>query len=42
MSRVSTALRGDKKGRRRRLGGGDVAVLGLLIAGALVMVFPLY
>jgi len=24
------------------LGGGDVAVLGLLIAGALVMVFPLY
>jgi alpha-1,4-digalacturonate transport system permease protein len=42
MSRVTTALRGDKKGRRRRLGGGDVAVLGLLIAGALVMVFPLY
>jgi ABC-type glycerol-3-phosphate transport system permease component len=42
MSRVSTALRGDKKGRRRRLGGGDVAVLGLLSAGALVMVFPLY
>jgi len=42
MSRVTTALRGDKKSRRRRLGGGDVAVLGLLIAGALVMVFPLY
>ncbi len=42
MSRVTTALQGDKKGRRRRMSGGDVAVLGLLIAGALVMIFPLY
>ena len=42
MARVATTLRDDKMGRRRRMGGGDVAVLGLLVAGALVMVFPLY
>jgi alpha-1,4-digalacturonate transport system permease protein len=42
MASVNNALRGNKKARRRRMGDGDLAVFGLLVAGALVMIFPLY